>query len=157
MPDIPPLAPPPPAADALNPPPRRRPGRPKGAKSRHVIERENAIKAALDMAAIGPVETPQELLEAIMKSPACAVQDRQKAATVLLAYAVPKPAAQPPPRHPANLAADMDAAWRRAGRIPPPDDAAGAEEAQQPDAASPSGPLSHLTEEQRQALAEMLR
>lgn len=151
------VPPPPPAADALAPPPRRPRGRPPGALSRRTRERISAIEAALGNATIGAVETPQELLEAIMRCPACAIQDRQKAATVLLAYAVPKPAAQPPPRHSANLAADMDAAWRRAGRTPPPDDADGAEEAQQPGAASPPGPLSHLTEEQRQALADMLR
>lgn len=159
MTESPPLVPPPsPAADALAPPPRRPRGRPPGALSRRTRERISAIEAALGNATIGAVETPQELLEAIMRCPACAIQDRQKAATVLLAYAVPKPAAQQPaPRHLANLAADLDAAWRRTGRTPPPDGAAGEDDAQQPDAANPPGPLSHLTEEQRQALADMLR
>jgi hypothetical protein len=120
-------------------PEKRKPGRPRGSKSRHVLEREAALRAAMGAIEFGNVSDSLDLLRAVMRSPAVNLQDRLRCALALASFDAPKVAPVAPPSPPnATLAQRLEEAMRRTGR---------------------GGPLSApttLSPEDQVALAEML-
>lgn len=114
-PDAPPDAPP--VIVAL--PEKRKPGRPKGSKSRHVREREAALAAAMGAVEFGNVADSLDLLRAVMRSPAVPLQERMRAALALASFDAAKLAPVPPPPPPnPSLAQRLAEAFARTGRGP---------------------------------------
>jgi hypothetical protein len=134
-PDAPPDAPP--VLVAL--PEKRKPGRPRGSRSKHVIQREQMLAAAMGQIEFAGVSDSLTLLRAVMANPAVNLQDRLRCALALASFDAAKLAPVPPPPSPnATLAQRLEEALRRTGRGP---------------AASPSS----LTPEEQAELEAMLR
>jgi hypothetical protein len=135
-PDAPPDAPP--VIVAL--PEKRKPGRPKGSRSKHVLAREAALAAAMGEVAFGDVGDSLDLLRRVMRSPAVPLQDRMRAALALASFDAAKLAPVAPPREADNgLAKRLEEAFRRTGR------------------GWPSSAPTELTPEQQAELEAMLR
>ncbi|WP_372624348.1 hypothetical protein [Falsiroseomonas sp.] len=135
-PDAPPDAPP--VLVAL--PKKRKPGRPRGSRSRHVLEREAALRSAMGAIEFGNVSDSLDLLRAVMRSPAVNLQDRLRCALALAPFDAPKVAPVAPPREAdIGLAKRLEEAFRRTGR------------------GWPSSAPPELTPEQQAELETMLR
>lgn len=98
---------------------RRKPGRPKGSRSKHILAREAALAAAMGQAAFGDVGDSLDMLRRVMRSPAVPLQDRLRCALALAPFDAPKVAPIPPPKDAdPTLAQRLENAFRRTGRGP---------------------------------------
>lgn len=96
---------------------RRKPGRPKGARSKHVIAREAALAAAMGQVEFAEVADSIALLRAVMKSPAVSLQERLRCALALAPFDAPKVAPVAAPKEAdVTLAQRLEEAFRRTGR-----------------------------------------